>query len=101
MGSTPDFFTKSLIRVASLQGRSVLEAIVTGQFQTFKGGKIMISGGAAGNSFSYQVPPNMSTTEIMEQAEKALEYFDWATANSIDLTQWLAQRPVDRACGRF
>lgn len=101
MGPTPDFFTKSLIRLANLQGRSVLEAVVTGQFETFKGGKIMISAGVGGKSFSYQVPPGMSTVEIMQEAEKALEFWDYAAANNIDINQWLSQRPIDRICGRF
>lgn len=74
---TASYFIRALLRIACLQGRGVLEAVVTGQFKVVQeGGLQMISSTTAGESFSFSVDADLSTKEIMEGAEEALETFD-------------------------
>ena len=93
--------------------RFVLESIVTGQFQIIsKGGAKILTGSAiGGSSFTFQVPPDMTTTEIMSRAEEAIELFDSVIAQAsaqtppidpkILLNRWLSSRPLTRVAGRF
>lgn len=74
---TASYFIRSLLRIACLQDRAVLEALVTGQFKAMQeGGLQMISSATAGQSFSFNVDPKLSISEIMAAAEEALELFD-------------------------
>jgi hypothetical protein len=99
--AAPDFFIKSLLRIAMTQGREVLENIVTGQFSmlTEKGGKMMTSLSANGKSFSFQVDPKLSTSQIMATAEEALEFFDGSTLQ--DVQDYLNTKPVRTTKARF
>jgi hypothetical protein len=99
--AAPDFFIKSLLRIAMTQGREVLENIVTGQFSmlTEKGGKMMTSLSANGKSFSFQVDPKLSTSQIMATAEEALEFFDGSSLQEIQ--DYLNTKPVRTTKARF
>lgn len=99
--AAPDFFIKSLLRIAVLQGRAVLENIVTGQFTILseRGGRMLTSLGANGKSFSFQVDPKLSTSEVMATAEEALEYFDGSTLQEVQ--EYLNTKPVKRTRARF
>lgn len=99
--AAPDFFIKSLLRIAMTQGREVLENIVTGQFSmlTEKGGKMMTSLSANGKSFSFQVDPKLSTSQIMATAEEALEFFDGSSLQ--DVQDYLNTKPVRTTKARF
>ena len=99
--AAPDFFIKSLLRIAMTQGREVLENIVTGQFSmlTEKGGKMMTSLSANGKSFSFQVDPKLSTSQIMATAEEALEFFDGSSLQ--DVQDYLNTKPVQTTKARF
>jgi hypothetical protein len=95
-----DFFIRSLLRVAQTQGREVLEAIVTSQFEIVaSGGKQLVSGTANGKSFSYNVPAALQLDGLMAKAEEALELFDGSTTAQI--TALLSTRTVSRTVGRF
>lgn len=100
MTPAPDSFTRSLIRIAKLQGRSVLEGVVTGQFQVIsqKGGKVLVSASQPGKSFSFQIPASLSTDAIMARAEDALAYFDSHDSDEIDL---LLKGPIRITRARF
>ncbi len=95
------YFIRSLLRVGGLQGRAVLEALVTGQFKAVQeGGLQMITSSTAGQSFSFGVDPKLSISEIMAAAEQALEIFDqYDTA--ADVLAALKQPVTDRAQVRF
>jgi len=97
----PDYFIKSLIRIALLKGRSVLEEIVTGQFRVIAegGGKILSGSSVGGHSFSFQVPPSMTTDAIMAKAEEALEWFDSTPREQIEAM--LSTRPITKLRARF
>jgi hypothetical protein len=99
--AAPDFFIKSLLRIAMTQGREVLENIVTGQFSMLseKGGKMMTSLSANGKSFSFQVDPKLSTSQIMATAEEALEFFDGSSLQ--DVQDYLNTKPVRTTKARF
>lgn len=99
--ASPDFFVKSLLRIALSQGRDVLEAIVTGQFTVIqeRGGKMITSLSANGKSFSFQVDPKLSTSDIMGTVEQALEYFDGSTQEEIQ--EYLSTKPIRKTRIRF
>jgi hypothetical protein len=99
--AAPDFFIKSLLRIAISQGRDVLEAIVMGQFSTIqdRGGKMITSLSANGKSFSFQVDPKLSTSQIMGMVEEALEYFDGSTLDEIQ--EYLSTKPIRKTRIRF
>lgn len=99
--AAPDFFIKSLLRIALSQGRDVLEAIVTGQFTMIqeRGGKMITSLSANGKSFSFQVDPKLSTSDIMGTVEQALEYFDGSTQEEIQ--EYLSTKPIRKTRIRF
>ena len=99
--AAPDFFVKSLLRIALSQGRDVLEAIVTGQFTVIqeRGGKMITSLSANGKSFSFQVDPKLSTSDIMGTVEQALEYFDGSTQDEIQ--EYLSTKPIRKTRIRF
>lgn len=99
--ASPSFFIKSLIRVANAQGRGVLEAIVTGQFDVLKntGGKQLTGATAGGKSFTYQIPQGLEVNELMAKAEEALEFFDSCDAEQI--ANYLKRRPDSRTVARF
>jgi hypothetical protein len=88
-----DFFTRSLVRIASLQGREVLEAVVTGQFEVVSanGGRVMTSASGTDKSFTFQVPSALTTDKIMAAAEYALTFFDSHTETEI--SYFLTARP--------
>lgn len=92
--AAPDFFIKALIRIAKLQGRGVLEAVVTGQFRVISegGSKILTSAAMGGKSYSFQIPPSLTTDIIMSKAEEALELFDSTPTDQLD--NWLSARPI-------
>ena len=95
------YFIRSLLRVGGLQGRAVLEALVTGQFQAVQqGGLQMITSSTAGQSFSFGVDPKLSISEIMAAAEQALEIFDQYDTPA-DVLAALTQRRIDRARAVF
>ena len=95
------YFTKSLLRIASLQGRGVLEDIVTGQFSLLasQGGKTLTTASANGKSFSFQVDPKLQTSDLMGGAEMALEWFD--SLDSTELANLLSRRPITRTRVNF
>lgn len=99
--AAPDFFTKSLLRIAMTQGREVLENIVTGQFTLLseKGGRQMTSLSANGKSFSFQVDPKLSTSELLGRVEEALEFFDGSTLDEVQT--YLSTKPLRRTRARF
>lgn len=98
---TTSYFIRSLLRIGALQGRNVLEAVVTGQFQAVQqGGVQMISSTAAGQSFSFSVDPKLTISQIMAAAEEALEHFDGYPSAAAVLAA-LAQRPITVARARF
>jgi len=85
-----------LLRIASLQGRGVIEALVTGQFEIVKGsGKVMISASATNKSFSFQVDPALSVAVIMTAADKTLSWFDSHT--TAELASFLTRRATNKA----
>jgi hypothetical protein len=90
------YFIKALIRIAKLQGRDVLEAVITGQFKVISegGGKILVGTTISNKSYSFQVPASLPTDEIMAIAEQALEEFDSRTVEEIDAL--LSSRPSNR-----
>ena len=92
--AAPDFFIRSLLRVAKEQGREVLLAIVTSQFQqiTTSGGKQLTGASANGKSFSYTVPSGLDVAALMAKAEEALTLFD--SMSEDELTEMLTARPV-------
>lgn len=95
------FFIRSLLRIACLQGREVLEAVVTGQFQAVQQGAVqMISSATAGQSFSFAVDPKLGVSEIMATAEQALELFDSYPDDAAVLAA-LKQPPVTRSRAFF
>ena len=98
--AAPDYFIKSLIRVARAQGRGVLLAIVTSQFQIVKdsGGKTLTGATANGKSFSYTIPSGLALDSLMAKAEEALEWFDGSTTAQVDAM--LATRPTSVTVGR-
>jgi hypothetical protein len=99
--AAPDFFIKSLLRIAMTQGREVLENIVTGQFTLIseKGGRQMTSLSANGKSFSFQVDPKLSTSELLSRVEEALEFFDGSTLDQVQT--YLSTKPLRRTRARF
>lgn len=99
--ASPDFFIKSLLRIAMTQGREVLENIVTGQFTLIseKGGRQMTSLSANGKSFSFQVDPKLSTSELLSRVEEALEFFDGSTLDQVQT--YLTTKPLRRTRARF
>ena len=99
--AAPDFFIKSLLRIALSQGRDVLEAIVTGQFSVIqeRGGKMITSLSANGKSFSFQVDPKLSTADLMGTVEQALEYFDGSTQEVVQ--EYLSTKPIRKTRIRF
>jgi len=99
--AAPDFFVKSLLRIALSQGRDVLEAVVTGQFNVIqeRGGKMITSLSANGKSFSFQVDPKLSTADLMGTVEQALEYFDGSTQEEIQ--EYLSTKPIRKTRIRF
>lgn len=99
--ASPDFLIKSLLRIAMTQGREVLENIVTGQFTLIseKGGRQMTSLSANGKSFSFQVDPKLSTSELLSRVEEALEFFDGSTLDQVQT--YLTTKPLRRTRARF
>jgi len=99
--ASPDFLIKSLLRIAMTQGREVLENIVTGQFTLIseKGGRQMTSLSANGKSFSFQVDPKLSTSELLSRVEEALEFFDGSTLDQVQT--YLSTKPLRRTRARF
>jgi hypothetical protein len=99
--ASPDFLIKSLLRIAMTQGREVLENIVTGQFTLIseKGGRQMTSLSANGKSFSFQVDPKLSTSELLARVEEALEFFDGSTLDQVQT--YLTTKPLRRTRARF
>jgi len=97
----PSFFVKSLLRIALLQGRGVLLAIITGQFTIIAqdGGKQLTGSSGGGKSFQFQVPSKLTTDELMASAEEALEYFDGNTTAAIETM--LSTAPQTRAVATF
>lgn len=94
-----DPFERSLLRIASLQGRGVLESIVTGQFSIIAAGKIMVSASATNKSFAFTVPDSLTTDKLMSHADKALAYFD--SHSSDEVTNILKSRGNRIAFARF
>jgi hypothetical protein len=99
--ASPDFLIKSLLRIAMTQGREVLENVVTGQFTLVaeKGGRQMTSLSANGKSFSFQVDPKLSTSELLARVEEALEFFDGSTLDQVQT--YLTTKPLRRTRARF
>ncbi len=99
--ASPDFFLRSLLRVASLQGRGVLEAIITGQFEVVStnGGKQLTGATANGKSFSYAVPTKLGVDGAMEYSEEALEWLDSHT--NAELTAILSNKAATYTTARF
>lgn len=98
---SPSFFVRSLVRIASLQGRGVLESVVSGQFTSIAttGGKQMIATSGGGKSYSFQVPLSLSTDSLMASAEEALETFD--SLDSAEVAVLLATRPLRKTVSGF
>lgn len=101
--AAPSFFVRSLLRVAKLQGRAVLEAIVTGQFVYIQnGGRRMIRTKVEGKEFDYNFPPNLQLDAVMGYVEAALEQWDGmaaedtAAGNAVNTTVnlILSTRPI-------
>ena len=90
-----------MLRIAMTQGREVLENIVTGQFTLIseKGGRQMTSLSANGKSFSFQVDPRLSTSELLARVEEALEFFDGSTLDQVQ--NYLSTKPLRRTRARF
>ena len=84
-----------------MQGREVLENIVTGQFTliTEKGGRQMTSLSANGKSFSFQVDPKLNTSDLLGRVEEALEFFDSSTLEEVQ--RYLTTRPLRKTKARF
>ena len=99
--AAPSFFTKSLLRIAKLQGRSALESLVTGQFTTLsaQGGKQITTASENGKSFSFQVDSGMGVSQLMSYAEEALEYWDGSTPEQVETL--LGSKPVHVTRGTF
>lgn len=99
--AAPNYLVRAFLRVACLQGRDVLEALVTGQFTAVQqGGMQMISSTSVGQSFAFNVDPKLSISEIMALAEEALETFDGM--GGVDaVTAFLKRPPVTRAQAVF
>lgn len=84
-------FVSVLLRIASLQGRAVIEALVTGQFEITKnGGKVMTQATATNKSFSFTIDQGMTSSAIMQAADQALAWFDSHTEE--ELAAYLARR---------
>lgn len=93
-------FQRSLIRIANLRGRCVLENIITGQFATVEqGGGKLVNTSVGGKSFSFQIPRAMETDALMGHAEAALLYFDSHTEAQISTL--LTTSVQDRVVARF
>lgn len=99
--SAPSYFIRSLLRIYNLQGREVIEALVTGQFTLVadKGGKMATSLSANGKSFSFQVDSKLTTSGLMAMAEEALTYIDGST--EAQLTALLSTRPIKTTVAIF
>lgn len=100
--AAPDFFIRSLLRVASIQGREVLEAVVLGQFtDTINDGNGLrvISTSINGKTASFSADPKLGTMDLMAKAEEALETFDGLGVDAV--IALLSRAPVTRARARF
>ena len=99
--AAPSYFVKSLLRIGALQGRPVLEALVTGQFTTLQqGGMRMVSTAVAGQAFTFAVDSKLGVQEIMSTAEEALETWD-GLGGAEAVAALLARPPLTRAPARF
>lgn len=93
-------FQRSLVRIASLRGRCVLENIITGQFQIVtEGGGKLVNTSVGGKSFTFQVSKAMEVEQLMAHAEQALSYFDAYSESQIETL--LATPAQDRVVARF
>lgn len=74
----PNGLSRVLVRVGSLQGREVLENLITGQFETImqQNGRVMITASATNTNFSYVLPSGMDPASITTAAEDALTFID-------------------------
>lgn len=98
---SPDYFIRALLRIGSLQGRGVLEAVVTGQFKVISdnGGKQLVATAAGGKSFSFQIPHGLAVDQLMAKAEEALSTFDSLDADELDA--YLTTRPLRKTVSVF
>lgn len=82
---TPDFYVRSLVRVASIEGREALEKLITGQFSitSQEHGQILVSGNLNGKMFTYETPDSTTPDRLMAAAEQALGIFDTLTEEQL------------------
>lgn len=93
-------FVKPLLRIASLQGREVLESLVTGQFSVVAGGgKVMTQATATNKSFTFTIDQNLTASKIMEYADEALAWYDSHTPD--ELAAFLVRRASQYAINRY
>lgn len=91
---------RPLLRIASLQGRAVIEALVTGQFVIVQGsGKVMTTATATNKSFSFAIDPGLTVEKIMLAADEALAWLDSHTAD--ELAAFLARRATNVSFNRY
>lgn len=95
-----NLLVRPLLRIASLQGREVIEALVTGQFTIAKAsGKVMTTATATNKSFSFTIDPSMSAGALMKAADEALAWFDSHTSD--ELAAFLTRRATNVAFNRY
>lgn len=93
-------FVKPLLRIAKLQGRAVIEALVTGQFEIAKGGgKVMTQATATNKSFSFTIDQGMTSSGLMICADEALAWLDSHTAD--ELAAFLNRRATNFSLNRY
>ena len=93
-------FVRVLLRIASLQGRTVIEALVTGQFSIVQGGgKVMTTATATNKSFSFTIDQGLTTSAVMAAADQALAWLDSHTAD--ELTAFLKRRATSVSVVRY
>ena len=73
-----------LLRIASIKGRDVIEALFLGQFETIEsGGRVMVSSSTADKSFSFSVDQGLGIVDITDAADHALRWLDNHTADQL------------------
>ena len=91
---------RPLLRIAKLQGRAVLESLVTGQFTLVQGsGKVMTQATATNKSFSFTLDSSLSVSAIINDADTALAWFD--SHSTAELNSFLTRRASSVAIARY
>ena len=101
--AAPNFFIRSLLRVAVENGRAVLVAVITGQFTSTideGSGLRLVSTSVNGKTVSFGSDPKLGVTELMATAEEALETFD-GMGGADAVLAFLSRAPVTRARATF